>query len=359
MNTTALLPRLGLLIGACALAPVQAADYCVTSGDQLATALAAADSNDQDDVIKVTLGTKVRTNGGTGTPRWQFVGAASDADNSLDLSGGWTSGCIGQAEGVLTVLDAELDGPALEIVLPTSAIGEFRVSDFGIVRGYAAGSNGASGLRIDASGGGTPVVLAERLFLRNSGASADMTSVVRLQASGGMLHLRNAQISNNTTRNGAALMASVGLGAEIRLSNNTVIDNNDSAPSPNNPVGGASVFGSGAMYLYNNVFWRNTSAWAVDLEVANNFGLLQSNHIGVLAGTPEMQSGRTQGDPQITIAAGGYAMPKLNSPLRNSGNTYVPGGRGNFDVSGEPRVLGTKVDRGALEFDEFFGNGFE
>jgi len=203
------------------------------------------------------------------------------------------------------------------------------------------------------------MVIVERLNLGNSGASADLTSVVRLRLSGGNLRFRNNQIRGNSTRDGAALMAFVGLGAEITLANNTVVDNHDSTPSAASPMGGVSIFGNGTMTVFNNLFWGNTSANATDLKVASNFGALSNNHIGVLSGTPEFNYSRTQGDPLINVSASGYVVPALNSPVRDSGSTYVPGGRGEYDLYGNPRVQGIKVDRGAIEIDQMFGNGFD
>ena len=339
---------------------VHATTYCVSTGAQLASALSEADSNNQDDVIKVMLGVKTNSAAASGAPRWRYAATASDADNSLELSGNWTSGCVARAAQVpLTVLDAELDGPALEIVLAADSIAEIRISDLRVVRGYGGTTNAASGLRVDASGGGTPLIEVERMNFQNSGASGELTSVVRLQLSGGNLRFRNSQINGNSTRNGAALMASVGLGAEMTLANNTVVGNHDTTPSAATPMGGVSVFGSGTMNVYNNLFWNNTAANATDLKVANNFGLLVNNHIGILSGTPDANTGRTQGDPLITIGGNGCAVPSINSPVRDSGSTYVPGGRGNLDLLGTNRVQGIKVDRGAVVVDALFGNGFD
>lgn len=55
--------------------------------------------------------------------------------------------------------------------------------------------------------------------------------------------------------------------------------------------------------------------------------------------------------------------PLPGSPLRDSGRANPNGGIGDRDITGGPRVLGTAVDRGAVEAtsnaDRIFANDFQ
>ncbi len=201
--------------------------------------------------------------------------------------------------------------------------------------------------------------MLDRLRVRNSGSDGDSSGIVRLELNAGNLTLRNSQISQNRSFSGASLIANAGADGEINVNNNTVIDNTDSELNAAGAVGGVSLFGAGIINAYNNVFFDNTSSNSSDLSVASGVGLLSNNHIGILRGTPAGNSNRTQGDPGITFNNSWYTVLASNSPLRDSGSSFVPAGAGATDLQNQPRVQGARIDRGAIEFDQMFGNGFE
>lgn len=337
----------------------QAAEFCAATGEQLASALAAADSNNQDDIIRVTVGVKTRPGLADDVTRWMYWGAGTDADNDLQIIGGWTSGCASPTDQNLTTLDAELGGAVMSIDLPDNSTGMITVSNLTLVRGYVDTYGAVSSLHVDTGVAGSSLVTLERLRIRNSGSYGDSGSNMRVRTDGGTLTVRNVLIHQNTTYSGASLMASVSSGATINLSNNTVTANNDTEGSSAGPVGGVSIFGTGTINVINNVFWGNTSANATDLAVQQNFGSLINNHIGALRGTPASNSNRTQGNPLFIADGSGIPTPSLGSPLRDSGFVLIPGGQCALDVRGLDRVTGERIDRGATEFDDLFSAGFE
>ncbi|MBK8284944.1 MAG: hypothetical protein IPK97_08640 [Ahniella sp.] len=336
-----------------------AAMFCATTGDQLATALNTADSNNTDDEIRVSVGFKTRPGLGNGQTRWVYLEAASDADNDLILTGGWNAACTTKFPSPPSQLDAELGGSGLDIQLTANSVAAITVSDIEILRGYTNTSFNFSGLRVTSPGAATPLVMLDRVRVRNSGSDGDSSGIVRLELNGGNLTLRNSQISQNRSFSGASLIANAGAGGEINVNNNTVIDNTDSEPNAAGAVGGVSLFGAGIINAYNNVFFDNTSSNSSDLAVASGVGVLSNNHIGILRGTPAANANRTQGDPRITFNNSWYTVLAANSPLRDSGSTFVPTGAGANDLQNQPRVQGARIDRGAVEFDQMFGNGFE
>lgn len=336
-----------------------AALFCATTGEQLATALATADSNGADDEIRVSIGIKTRPSLADGLTRWSYVEAGTDVTKDLMLTGGWNSTCTTRFDSPPTYLDAELGGPGLDIRLGTNSQATVHISGFDIVRGYTADAFAFSALRVQSTGINGPLIEIERVRVRNSGSDGDNTGVVVFELNTGSMTVRSSQVSQNRSYSSASVVLSTTGSGQINFNNNSVIDNTDSVPSSSGAVGGVSAFGSGTINLYNNLLYDNTSVRSVDLSIESGVGLLANNHIGILSGTPEANSGRTSGDPLITFNQDWYPLPANNSPLRDSGSTFVPGGAGTQDVRALQRIQGVKIDRGAVEFDSMFGSGFE
>jgi len=348
-----------LILSSLLAGTTHAASFCATTGEQLASALNTADSNNANDEIRVSIGFMTRPSLADGLTRWSYVEAASDADNDLVLSGGWNTTCTTKLPSVTSFLDAELGGPMLDIQLSANSFASIQISDFNLVRGYTNTAFGFSGFRVSSPGTQSPLIVVERVHVRNSGSDGDSSGIVRFELASGSLTYRNSQITQNRSYSGASLIVSAEAQATINISNNTVMDNTDSEPNSTGPVGGASIFGSGTINVYNNVFWDNTSSNSVDVSVQNGTGLLTNNHIGVLRGAPEFNANRTQGDPLITFNNSWFPIPSQNSPLKDSGSSFVPGGAGSQDLMFRARTQGARIDRGAVEIDQMFGNGFE
>lgn len=87
MNTRITLLALALI----AQLPVHAATFCVDDSATLASALATASlGNNQADDIRIKSGSYSAPLGG-----FRYEAAISDANNSLQLSGGWSgAGCV-------------------------------------------------------------------------------------------------------------------------------------------------------------------------------------------------------------------------------------------------------------------------
>ncbi|MBL8300632.1 MAG: hypothetical protein JNN30_20020, partial [Rhodanobacteraceae bacterium] len=87
----------------------QARLFCVTTGNDLATAMETAAFNSQDDEIRIRTGTLVRSGTTAGVPRWEYnIGVgAGDTSYSLTISGGWSDCSTQVADPRLTELDAQ------------------------------------------------------------------------------------------------------------------------------------------------------------------------------------------------------------------------------------------------------------
>lgn len=339
-------------------AKADAALFCVSTGDQLASALSTAQSNNQDDEIRITVGTRTRPNLATGFTRWTYTPGSNDADNDLSVSGGWTdAGCTSKTPGIGTILDGELEGEVMDFSLPINFLGNLVISDLRLVRGRTTLFAGVSVLRINVEGG-SGTLLVDRVVARDSGATGDNGSAVRITMNGGNATLRSLVVTNNSTFSGAALIASAGVGSTVNINNASVYANNDTQANAAGPVGGMSIFGAGTVTINNSLLFANTSSNASDLQMQANFGALANNHIGNLRGTPASNASMSTGNPQI-VMVDGLPVPQATSPLRDTGLGFIPGGSSAQDVRGLPRVQGVRIDRGAVEFDELHADGFE
>ena len=94
ISTPQLRRALPLILAVSSLAawPLQAAQFCVSTGTQLANALNSAATNDQDDAIRIVKTTLTGTSNPAGNPRWSYRPGSNDLDNNLTLTGGWSSG---------------------------------------------------------------------------------------------------------------------------------------------------------------------------------------------------------------------------------------------------------------------------
>ncbi len=134
----------------------------------------------------------------------------------------------------------------------------------------------------------------------------------------------------------------------------------------------ANAFDQARAYVHNNTVALN-SGIGIDALLAdftatppNAFGL--ANNISFANGTnfvmpsnprAVMSSNLFSSDPLFINAANGDFRISSNSPARDAGTANPPGGLSASDLVGNPRVLGTTVDIGALEYVDEFANGFE
>ena len=92
MNTLSRRDRcmIGFVFSLLAALPLHAANFCVATGNQLATALTTAGTNDEDDTIKVEFGTLTSNAEAPQNYQWIFDGRGEEY--ATTISGGWTRG---------------------------------------------------------------------------------------------------------------------------------------------------------------------------------------------------------------------------------------------------------------------------
>ncbi len=128
----------------------------------------------------------------------------------------------------------------------------------------------------------------------------------------------------------------------LHVDGNTIVDTGDV---------GLQVCGHGEVELGNNIVWNNAGRdvrVSCDSQPQPRSALFQDNLYGTIYGSEATGSyGSLHTDPLFTNAAGGNYHLQDASAAINSGNAALshPG----VDLDGNPRVVGSTIDRGAYE----------
>ncbi len=339
----------GLFLGS---TPTHAAQHCVSTGTQLANALNSAAGNDQDDEIHIVATTLSGTSNPAGNPRWGFTPGANDLDNSLTITGGWSSGnnCNSQVstDPTDTVLDAAYTGRALVfLVTGTPMEGDVVLRNFTITRGSSTTQSSGTSLDWRVTGGTASSLLAENILVIAASSSTPNTAPVMIEHSGsGNAKVRNVVVYGNTTTSTGGISIRANGTAYAVLSNASIFDNHCSCAA-------SGLNASGIVTLANNAVADNTSSAATSFQFRSDAPTqltLRNNHFGTksMAGSPFSEVGTTTGDAHWTRVAS-IIVPDTISPLRDSGINSPTGGLASTDFDGSARIVNTTVDRGAIE----------
>ena len=312
-----------------------AATSCVNTPLQLAIALSVAQSNGEDDVIKVEVGTYLL--GG----ELDYIAAPTEA-HDLTISGGWAPGCSALSSSGSSALDGQ--NAVRPLYVAAGANSRVNIVNLTFQHGNAA-TNAGGGLSMAAS---TNSILdvESSIFISNKCATTIGGAIFM---SGEVIYLKNSLVIANS----GASTVYIANGYIAELNNNTIVGNQLA-----NHVGqGAVYLAGGGQYfnLSNNILWNNEGA---DLFDPNGMAALYNNDIGVKSGMPPLsESNGLSVDPDFD----GFlsVMPAPGSPLVNSGLDSPLGGIGGTDLAGKDRLVGQHVDIGAYETDVLFRNGLQ
>lgn len=348
----------GALAAVLAAAPVAAETFCVTTAAQLQAAFTTAQSNGENDVIRIRTGTYA-------APQFGFkFDAIVSEDFDLEISGGWHPfghlacgwhdevpwSTLLTGNGTTRVMLMQFGGTAANV----------RIGRLIFMNGHYESSNSA-GLEITyASGAGGNVTVERNVFLNNT---SSLGSGLLVMASGPKVAVvNNLFILNEANTNlSAVYMVNTGLQQqnEIAFTNNTVISNHLGQFASEDAS--AAYLVADSMLVINNNFWDN-DGFDLDPGASGVRSIFNNNYESLrLYGTEDLED-------NISVAPE-YESGFLNfTPVRSS--ALVDAGReplgidpgwslDDIDLNGAPRKIGLHADIGAFENDRIFVDGFD
>lgn len=200
-------------------------------------------------------------------------------------------------------------------------------------RTEGVGAAVATGSYVSLSGGSTGeirrVLWTENLDLRTGGGLAEQVAVSATSTA--QLLLTDSQIDSG---NGSGLFGFAADSAVLNATNLTIAAN---ALAGVMVATGPDLI---AWTLYNTIVFGNNPEMIGSGPLDSG-----SNLVGI--------------DPLFLSTLPGTFRIGPSSPARDSGDAAPPGGLGSLDLTGQPRVAGATVDRGAHELQTIFADGFE
>jgi len=380
------LASLALLAGG-----VWAAVFCVDSAAELSTTLDTAETNGEDDLIKVVQGTYYTD--------YYFIYSA-DTGEDITLEGGYTAGCASRVlDPENTVLDGSGAASSYVLYIMDTAGGDIQVEGFTIQNGADAGAGGG-GIHAESYADATKagnITLLNNIIQANSttyeGGGVYSRSQSNSATAGNITLLNNIVTDNTADGFGGGVLAystsNSGDGGDVTLINNIIAGNTsaeegaggvyatsssvsgkgDTVTLVNNTITGNSSPGAtsrgGGLFLYsddntlqcyNNIIWGNTATTTDDIYVTGsggtNYGYNNDYH--EMSGSWNGgEDANIDADP-LVVGGGDYHL-RAASPCIDTGLNTAPGIPGG-DFEGNDRILdgdysGTlRADMGADEF---------
>ncbi|MEE4303355.1 MAG: hypothetical protein V2J19_04315 [Wenzhouxiangella sp.] len=352
-----------------------AATFCVGTPAELAAALQAAGSNGQNDQIRLKTGSYV-------PPDESGFSLLIDEANTTEISGGWidlVADCQLQgSDPRVTSIEGNDSKRLFRLFLATGNTNGNNINfgNLSFRNGSGAVGSGISPIHLAIPSNNNIRVLFDRVFFwSNSGDYAGAVAAIGLKR----LAIRNSVFMFNEVRETQGTVA-------VRLSNdshrfffinNTMINNFHSGTQATRCSGvqlsTPSAGTSREALIVNSIFWSN-SDYDICVPAAVETHLLHNNY-QQLFGEPLAASGNLSGNPMLAPQLNDFT-PQPTSPMVNAGlqepSTFISDpptpiehgwSHGDFDFENHahPRVIGGRVDIGAVEasyIDRLFCDGF-
>jgi len=331
----------------------RAATFCVDTVQELGDALTTAQSNGENDLIRVVAGTYALND------RLTYMAAE---DFSLKLVGGYFSAgtqCVlWFPDAANTVLDGGGQAPLL-VLHGASGSGAISVGHFTFRNGIGAG--GIQAVFVGGYAGyGGEVTVEDNVFTNLAGREDGGYTAVQISVDQGSLVVRNNVFAANTSESGIQpvdiLVNAAPIAPDAPAVNPNGAFNNNTVSGNVGTAFAIGVRGSGFWSAANNVMWGNEN---IDLILGSHVALY-NNDIESYQGIPDSEDGAVSVDPRFVDAAGGDYRLRGDSPLIDQGIGDPYGEVGTFDVAGDDRVVFGAVDIGAHELQEaIFLDGFD
>jgi hypothetical protein len=325
------------------------ATFCATSASQLQAELTLAAGNDENDEIRVRIGTYDVSNVDL------VYDPPPSANADLVISGGWASFFENLCGVQLTnpwqtVLDGNDQGRILRMAVDDGQA-DIDVSQLVFMNGHVDPGGGA-GLSITYGLDATGTVTVERnVFLLNT---ADQSSALSMQGGSLQKVTNNLFLSNQGGTRAVAYLTTTGLFG-VSFTNNTVLSNTHT--NTNQPT---LSIAAGRAFLANNNFWDNDGYDASLGSNGDRYAYNNNYEVLQLHGG-EILDDNLSVEPEYEGGLFNYT-PVRSSPLVDGGRE--PGGSPlwyltDIDLNASARLVGPHVDIGAFENDTIFADGFD
>lgn len=345
----------------------RAGTFCVSNSTMLETVLDIAESNGQDDVIKVVTGNYIPLN----DYGFRFyLGENYD----IEISGSWSVGCEDQS---LNPLDTILDGDDSKRVIGFYSTQSSPFINAKISLSVMSVNNGLHheqgttiintaglGFNFTPSHAGS-IYIDRMIFMANRSNNSSS-----LRADGGKLTVTNSVFFANESDYGTISTVA----DEFYFINNTVINNTYYTQFNGGDSRAGLLVGpyNDQVFIANNLLWDNYGHDVIASTLSNNDPefYLYNNDYQSRSGVYDFESGNISEPPQLGFL---NFTPDISSPLVDRGHhkpTIVPfppafehnWSFGEHDFFSLDRVVNNKVDIGAVEALRevpIFVNGFE
>lgn len=334
-----------LLLTALAItrAPAARAEtFCVEDSGHLVWTLNRVGMTPEADVIRLRTGTYTTANVG---------GFGAMMEGSLEISGGWSAGCLFRQRGARSTIDGEYQRPGLLIVAPQLTFpNTLRIAHMTFRRNIG---DDRGGLKIRRSGGAPfSVVVEDSRFIDNH-LTDHLTEVgAGLFVEADNIHVLGNVFSGNDATYDAAAAHLACTGTNAAFNANTVTANTV-AFGQSGKTGGVMLRGC-QWEAINNILWGSEGD---DLNVLSTPARVRFNNIGSATGLSWLSGNNLSVDPQFAGASS--LRLRRSSPLIDAGQNEATQGLPLLSHDGGPRLAGPAIDMGAYELETLFANDFD
>ncbi|AKS43052.1 hypothetical protein [Wenzhouxiangella marina] len=353
--------------------PAKADVFCVTTTAELQLALEQADSNFQDDEIRIAQGTYAvpQATGFTYRGGSEFGGD----DNDLTLIGGWIQfggNPCGRLRSNASALDTLLDGENRHRVMDIVAGNQSKVTISGISFFSGSPSSGDRGgglsLRTFGADIAEDFTIQRSAFVNNR---ARTEAAVFLSGAAIQRFVGNLVVGNVAEGQSAAINFFQNDQPGVYVINNTIMNNSSEENLGLDDATGirVSMFGSAQALVANNILWGNENN---DIRYVGDGSITSRNNtIENASGTANVSQNNVSIEP--IFESGGFFEFRLvaDSALVDIGLNPPPSpvppifdlnwSLPTTDVGGQPRITNNGVDLGATETaqDGIFSDRFD
>lgn len=347
----------------------QGAVFCATTSVGFQIALNNAAGNNEDDEIRLAVGTYTVL----GASGFEYDVRPTGDDRDLVISGGWSEffgNPCGQQLSSDNAFSTLINGDDRfrALMIDGKANSDITVRNLWFANGLAptdVGNHFGGGLWVfPVTPSNAKVIIENCAFSGNEAAFGAGLAIV----GGGETRVRNSLFVANHAVAAYAAYAETSEPPGVYFTNNTVIDNTTDG---NNA--GAAVFASGSggqYFVANNILWDNDGADIVLGGSTIGDTYFHNNDVADRLGSATVESGNLSVMPQFAGSLIDFT-PAEGSPLINAGirpPSVVPvpppfhqnWSTGTLDMKGNTRVRGGEIDIGAYEAPTpLLNNGFE